>query len=177
MVSTGILKYDKRGEPGNLVNCLNLKNKRQQYCCYGCLSFTPFGCKAWQCRDLRVTRSSDEYRGFGLSVKWTVNMHRSFALEPIMQKRATEWGSVSVHAPWREFEITDCPRRRLYGWVFGQEFDSPHLHQTCIGRTLTFSAAASPWRFRSNTNKKRHLRLKSKVAFFVMIICYWKFTQ
>ena len=30
MVSTGILKYDKRGEPGNLVNCLNLKNKRQQ---------------------------------------------------------------------------------------------------------------------------------------------------
>ena len=24
MVSTGILKYDKRGEPGNLVNCLNL---------------------------------------------------------------------------------------------------------------------------------------------------------
>ena len=29
MVSTGILRYDKRGEPGNLVNCPNLKNKRQ----------------------------------------------------------------------------------------------------------------------------------------------------
>ena len=39
MVSTGILRYDKRGEPGNLVNCLKLKNKRQQYCCYGCLIF------------------------------------------------------------------------------------------------------------------------------------------
>ena len=45
MVSTGILRYDKRGEPGNLVNCPNLKNKRQQYCCYGCLSFTSLDVK------------------------------------------------------------------------------------------------------------------------------------
>ena len=99
MVSTGILKYDKRGEPGNLVNCLNFKNKRQQYCCYGCLSFTPSWRKLKQCRDLRVTRSSMEYRDLGLNVITAVNLHRWFALEPIKQKRATARVSVSVRAP------------------------------------------------------------------------------
>jgi len=59
MVSTGILRQDKRGEPGNLVNCLTLKNKRQLSSCYGCLSFA-LRRKTWQCRDLRVTRSSAE---------------------------------------------------------------------------------------------------------------------
>ena len=67
MVSTGILRQDKRGEPGNLVNCPTLKNKRQQSCCNGCLSFTPWR-KIQQCRDLRVTRSSVEYCGNGLNV-------------------------------------------------------------------------------------------------------------
>ena len=32
-VSTGILRYDKRGGLGNPVKLSNLKNKRQQYCC------------------------------------------------------------------------------------------------------------------------------------------------
>ena len=67
MVSTGILRQDKRGEPGNLENCLNLKNKRQQLRCYGCLSFA-LRRKAWQCRDLRVTRSSVDDCDYGLNV-------------------------------------------------------------------------------------------------------------
>ena len=32
-VSTGILRYDKRGGPDNPDKMSNLKNKRQQYCC------------------------------------------------------------------------------------------------------------------------------------------------
>ena len=32
-VSTGILRYDKRGGPDNPVKMSNLKNKRQQFCC------------------------------------------------------------------------------------------------------------------------------------------------
>ena len=33
MVSTGVLRYDKRGGPDNPVKMSKLKNKRQQYCC------------------------------------------------------------------------------------------------------------------------------------------------
>ena len=33
MVSTGVLRYDKRGGLGNPVKLSNLKNKRQQNCC------------------------------------------------------------------------------------------------------------------------------------------------
>ena len=36
--STGILRHGKRSKLSNLVNCSILKNKRQQNCCYGCLS-------------------------------------------------------------------------------------------------------------------------------------------
>ena len=32
-VSTGVLRYDKRGGLGNPVKLSNLKNKRQQNCC------------------------------------------------------------------------------------------------------------------------------------------------
>ena len=32
-VSTGILRYDKRGGPDNPVIMSTFKNKRQQYCC------------------------------------------------------------------------------------------------------------------------------------------------
>ena len=33
MVSTGILRHDKRGGQDNPVKMSNLNNKRQQYCC------------------------------------------------------------------------------------------------------------------------------------------------
>ena len=33
MVSTGVLRHDKRGGPNNPVKLFNLKNKRQQHCC------------------------------------------------------------------------------------------------------------------------------------------------
>ncbi len=36
-ISTGVLRHDKRDEPGNLVNCPNFKIKRQQKSCSGCL--------------------------------------------------------------------------------------------------------------------------------------------
>ena len=97
MVSTGILRHDKRGGLGNPVNCPNLKNKRQQYCCYGCLIVARKGAD-WRCCDLRVTRSSSDYHDRGRSVITVVNMHRCFALEPIMQKRATLTRSVFVRA-------------------------------------------------------------------------------
>ena len=56
-------------------------------------------------------------------------MHRPFALEPIMHKRATLTESVFVHAPDRELKTTNCPRRRLCQEIFGHGFDSHHLHQ------------------------------------------------
>ena len=102
MVSTGILRHDKRGGLSNPVNCSTLNNKRQQFCCYGCLIVARKGAD-WQCCDLRVTRSSSEYRDRGLSVISAVNMHRPFALEPIMQKRATLTRSVFVRAADEEF--------------------------------------------------------------------------
>ena len=40
-VSTGSLRYDKRGGPGNPVKMPNLNNKRQQNCCSGCLIAVP----------------------------------------------------------------------------------------------------------------------------------------
>ena len=43
MVSTGILRYDKRGGQDNPVKMSNLKIKRQQNCCYGCLIDCPSG--------------------------------------------------------------------------------------------------------------------------------------
>ena len=41
-ISTGVLRHHKRGEPGNLVNCPNLNNKRQQKSCSGCLTAVPW---------------------------------------------------------------------------------------------------------------------------------------
>ena len=43
MVSTGILRYDKRGGQDNPVKMSNLKIKRQQNCCNGCLIDRPSG--------------------------------------------------------------------------------------------------------------------------------------
>ena len=43
MVSTGILRYDKRGGQDNPVKMSNLKIKRQQNCCNGCLIDCPSG--------------------------------------------------------------------------------------------------------------------------------------
>ena len=56
-------------------------------------------------------------------------MHREFALVPIMQKRATRGWRMSVTAAQSEFESIDYPRRRSCEWIFGQEFDSPRVHQ------------------------------------------------
>ena len=84
MVSTGILRYDKRVEPGNLINCPNLKNKRQQYSCNGCLIVNSIGSFRWQCRGLRTARSSRQDHESGLSVMLVVNLHRWFIVEPVM---------------------------------------------------------------------------------------------
>ena len=43
MVSTGILRYDKRGGQDNPVKMSNFKIKRQQNCCNGCLIDRPSG--------------------------------------------------------------------------------------------------------------------------------------
>ena len=79
MVSTGILRHDKRGGQDNPVKMSNLNNKRQQYCCSCSVS-----CDAAKCRPYRE-------RGLRLSpcVKSVVNMHRPFAIEAVMQKMAT----------------------------------------------------------------------------------------
>ena len=51
--------------------------------------------------------------------------------------------------------------------LFGRGFDSPHLHQTSIGRTPIFSAADLPLDVFSDTKtKNRNFRLKTKVAVF-----------
>ena len=41
-------------------------------------------------------------------------------------------------------KTVNCARRKMYGWVFGQGFNSPRLHQMDITRTPTFSKAALP---------------------------------
>ena len=54
-VSTGILRYDKRGGPDNPVKMSNLKNKRQQFCCSCSVS-----CDAAK----SAARTADEDYGF-----------------------------------------------------------------------------------------------------------------
>jgi len=120
MVSTGIFKQDKRGVPSKHAKRLNLKIKRWRKRRTGCLTAV-----------LRLF-SRPFPRGIPrprLERHAVVNMHRKFALVPIMQKRAT-WGwRLSVTAIWREFQNTDCPRRKSWREIFGQEFNSPRIHQ------------------------------------------------
>ena len=78
---------DKRGEPGNLVNGPNLNNKRQQKTCSGCLRAVAA---------VYNRPSSAEGLRAALGVNVAGNVHRVFALVPVMHKRATLCYSPSV---------------------------------------------------------------------------------
>lgn len=112
------------------LQCPNFKNKRQKYCCYGCLIDRPFGGSQSDSAAVTCTaRSSPEYRDRGLSVIYAVNLRGPFALEPARQKRATAPEACLLAPVSRKAKITDCLRRKLYSDVLGHGFDSRHLHQ------------------------------------------------
>ena len=73
-VSTGILRYDKRGGPDNPVKMSNLKNKRQQYCCSCSVS-----CDAAKSAARTAWEDYDPRRASNL----VVNLNRDFALVSI----------------------------------------------------------------------------------------------
>ena len=51
--------------------------------------------------------------------------------------------------------MTVCTRRRSCGFVFGQGFNSPRLHQMDIGRTSIISKAVSPLKFDSDVKTEK----------------------
>ena len=59
-----------------------------------------------------------------------MNLNRDFALVTVKHKRATQNDSLSFGERCGEFQMKDCPRRRLYQGVFGHGFNSRRLHQT-----------------------------------------------
>lgn len=88
MVSTGTLRYDKRSGQEDPVKPSDLNNKRQQQSCCSGVSRVAAICRPYRRRGLRLRPC----------VKSVVNMHRKFALVPIMQKRATRDESLSLGA-------------------------------------------------------------------------------
>ncbi len=80
MVSTGVLRYDKRGGQDNPVKLSNLNNKRQQSSCSCSVSCDAALSRPYREGVLRPSRC----------VKSVVNVHRDFALVSVIHKRATE---------------------------------------------------------------------------------------
>ena len=91
-VSTGILRYDKRGGPDNPVIMSNLKNKRQQYCCSCSVSC-----------DAALTPPVPRERTTTPAVRQISSEHEPrVAPVSVMHQGATKSGSLSVGVRMRE---------------------------------------------------------------------------
>ena len=91
-VSTGVLRYDKRGGQDNPVKMSNLNNKRQQYCCSCSVSC-----------DAALTPPVPRERTTTPAVRQISSEHEPrVAPVSVMHQGATKSGSLSVGVRMRE---------------------------------------------------------------------------